>query len=46
MKIIAGPLALLALAMRRGITVPGQDEAIDRICAWLDAWRQPGTAGP
>ena len=43
---IAGPLALLALAARREITVPGHAEAIDRICAWLDAWRQPGTAGP
>jgi hypothetical protein len=39
-------LALLALAARRDITVAGQDEAIDRICAWLDAWRQPGPAGP
>jgi hypothetical protein len=43
---IAGPLALLALAARREITVAGQAEAIDRICAWLDAWRQPGSAGP
>jgi hypothetical protein len=43
---IAGPLALLALAARRGITVTGQAEAIDRICALLDAWQQPGTAGP
>ena len=43
---ITGALALFGLTMRQGITVPGQDEAIDRICAWLDAWRQPGTAGP
>lgn len=43
---IAGPLALLALATRREITVAGQAEAIDRICAWLGAWRQPATAGP
>jgi lantibiotic biosynthesis protein len=43
---IAGPLALLALAARHGITVPGQTEAIDRICNWLDTWRQPGPAGP
>jgi hypothetical protein len=40
------PLALLSLAMRRGITVAGQAEAIDRICAWLDTWRQPGRNGP
>lgn len=43
---ITGPLALLALATRRGITVPGQADAIDRICDWLGTWRQPGPAGP
>jgi hypothetical protein len=36
---IAGPLALLATAMRRGITVVRHGEAIGRICAWLDWWR-------
>ncbi len=36
---IAGPLALLAAAMRRGVTVSGQADAIDRICAWFDQWR-------
>jgi hypothetical protein len=43
---IAGPLALLALAARRGITVPGQADAIDRIRDWLGIWRQQGAAGP
>lgn len=43
---IAGPLALLALAARRGITVPGLVDAIGRICDWLDTWRQAGPAGP
>lgn len=43
---ITGPLALLSLAMRQEITVPGQAEAIDRIYAWLDGWRQPGPGGP
>ncbi|WP_433264706.1 lanthionine synthetase C family protein [Actinosynnema sp. CS-041913] len=51
---IAGPLALLALAMIDGTTVPGQAEAIDRICRWLDRWRcgtatrpwWPGTIRP
>ena len=43
---IGGPLALLSLAARRGITVDGQTEAIARICAWLDHWRQDGPAGP
>jgi len=36
---IAGPLALLSTAMRRGVTVAGQAEAIGWICAWLDQWR-------
>jgi len=43
---IGGPLALLALAARRGIVVPGHREAIDRICAWLDRWRSDTEAGP
>ena len=37
---IAGPLALLATAQRRGVTVNGQPEAIEAICRWLDDWRQ------
>lgn len=36
---IAGPLALLALAMRAGITVDGHEAAIRRICRWLDEIR-------
>ena len=36
---IAGPLALLSTAMRRGVTVTGQRDAITGICAWLDTWR-------
>ncbi|MFD6713661.1 MULTISPECIES: lanthionine synthetase C family protein [Micromonospora] len=43
---ITGPLALLSLAMRRDIRVPGQSEAIDRICSWLDTWQQTDAAGP
>ncbi|HEX5402309.1 MAG TPA: lanthionine synthetase C family protein [Pseudonocardiaceae bacterium] len=42
---ITGPLALLALALRAGVTVDGHTEAIARICAWLDAWQQPHPAG-
>ncbi|MDX3224724.1 lanthionine synthetase C family protein [Streptomyces sp. ME19-01-6] len=50
---ISGPLALLAAATRRGVTVTGQADAIGRICAWLDTWRcgadtrawWPGTLG-
>jgi hypothetical protein len=43
---IAGPLALLATAMRRGAIVDGHAEAIGTICAWLDQWRQDGPNGP
>jgi hypothetical protein len=43
---IAGPLALLALAMKQRITVGGQAAAIGRICQWLDTWRQDSPAGP
>ncbi len=37
---ITGPLALMSSAARRDINVPGQTEAITRICAWLDQWQQ------
>ena len=40
---IAGPLALLSTAMRRGITVGGHADAIARICAAFDR-HQCGTA--
>ncbi len=42
---IAGPLALLSLALRCGVVVDGHTDAITRICAWLDAWRQERPAG-
>jgi hypothetical protein len=42
---IAGPLALLALCARRGVCVSGHLEAIDRICAWFDRWRQESPSG-
>lgn len=37
---ITGPLALLALTLRDGITVDGHAEAIQRICRWQDTWQQ------
>jgi hypothetical protein len=43
---VGGPLALLSLALRRGTAVDGQIDAIGRICAWLDQWRQRCDAGP
>jgi len=39
---IAGPLALLSLATRRGICIDGQLEAIAAVCTWLDIWQQKG----
>ena len=42
---IGGQLALLAQARRRGVTVEGHADAIERICAFLDCWRQDGTTG-
>lgn len=35
---IAGPLALMATASRRGAVVAGLARAIDRICLWFDQW--------
>jgi hypothetical protein len=43
---IAGPLSLLALAARAGITVPGHTDAILTVLAWLDRWRVDTPAGP
>lgn len=42
---IAGPLALLALAARRGAVIDGQLEAINNIGSFLHRWRQDGPAG-
>ena len=39
---ITGPLALLALTLRDGITVDGQHGAIARICRWMDTFRRTG----
>lgn len=41
-----GPLAALSLATLHGLTIPGQSRAIERICSWLDQWRQEGPDGP
>jgi len=42
---IAAPLALLSLALRHEVAVPGHTDAIARICGWLDAWQQDHPAG-
>ncbi|MDJ0466063.1 lanthionine synthetase C family protein [Streptomyces sp. H27-C3] len=33
---IAGPLAVLSLSLRAGVSVPGQEEAISTFATWLD----------
>lgn len=43
---ITGVLAFLSLTLRDGLTVPGQHEAIDRICTWLDTWQQDHNGHP
>ncbi|MFJ9695129.1 lanthionine synthetase C family protein [Kitasatospora sp. NPDC101183] len=42
---ITGPLALLALAKRSGVTVEGHTDAMLRILDWLDTFRQPSRSG-
>ncbi|WIV57852.1 lanthionine synthetase C family protein [Amycolatopsis nalaikhensis] len=42
---IAAPLALLSLAMLRGVVVEEHVDAIARICAWLDTWQQEQPSG-
>lgn len=43
---IGSVLAVLSLAILRGITVPGAEDAAHRICAWTDQWRQGDQASP
>ncbi|MGW7069447.1 lanthionine synthetase C family protein [Streptomyces sp. NPDC054855] len=43
---IGGPLAVLSLAARRGVTVNGHLDAITRVLAWLDEWQQDSPSGP
>ncbi|MEU7002669.1 lanthionine synthetase C family protein [Nonomuraea sp. NPDC046570] len=43
---IGGPLSLLALAARRGVTAPGHLKAMLHITQWFDQWRNDTSAGP
>ncbi|MBL7499874.1 lanthionine synthetase C family protein [Frankia sp. CNm7] len=43
---ISGPLALLSLTALDGTVVNEHHDAITRICAWLDTWRQDSSGGP
>lgn len=42
---IAAPLAILSLSRIRGVTVPGQVEAIERVCTHLDTYRAGSSQG-
>ncbi|MFJ5921001.1 lanthionine synthetase C family protein [Kitasatospora sp. NPDC092948] len=42
---VPGPLALLALAWRQGVRVPGQQEAVHTLAEWLLAQRREDPAG-
>lgn len=42
---ITGPLALLSLSLRAGVTVEGHTLAIRRVCRWLDQIRQSDYRG-
>lgn len=43
---IGGPLALLSLAVRHGVTVDGQLAAICRMCSWLADWQSSDPTRP
>ena len=43
---VTGILLLLANTARQGSVVPGQLDAIARICEFLDQWEQSGERGP
>ncbi|MEV0440376.1 lanthionine synthetase C family protein [Streptomyces spectabilis] len=42
---VAGPLALLALAWKEGVRVPGHEEAVRRLVTWLVRWLGEDDAG-
>jgi hypothetical protein len=43
---IGSALSVLSLALLRGQAAPGMADAIERICAWTDQWRQGDKTGP
>ncbi|MGH3694845.1 MAG: lanthionine synthetase C family protein [Pseudonocardiaceae bacterium] len=43
---IGSVLTLLSLALLRNLPVVGADDAVARICAWTDLWRQHDRSGP
>ncbi|MET7319543.1 lanthionine synthetase C family protein [Streptomyces sp. NPDC005549] len=43
---IGATLAVLSQALLYGVAVPGINDAVERICAWTDRWRQGDDAQP
>lgn len=43
---IAGPLAVMSIAISQDIRVPGDTDAVERILGWLDQQRAEGHDGP
>lgn len=43
---IGSALSLLSLALLRDLAVPGMVDAVERICAWTDQWRQGDETAP
>ncbi|MCT9003544.1 lanthionine synthetase C family protein [Streptomyces rhizosphaerihabitans] len=43
---IGSALSVLSLALLRDLAVPGMVDAIERICAWTDRWRQGDVSAP
>lgn len=43
---IPGVLALMAIALMKGVEVAGQREAMDKIAAWLMKWKEHDAYGP
>lgn len=43
---ISAALAVMAQALLRGLDVPGLTDAVERVCAWMDQWRQGDESCP
>ncbi|QNP74964.1 lanthionine synthetase C family protein [Streptomyces roseirectus] len=43
---IGSALSVLSLSLLRGVDVPGACDAVERICAWTDEWRQGDQTAP
>lgn len=43
---IGSALSILSLSLLRDVAVPGTGDAVERICAWTDQWRQGDETSP